>query len=884
MNISFKLWLVILSLLVIKTGILAQVNSTSSMIQTLDNWELISSANIKNLKDIHNKKWSSDKVIPIKVPNTIFGGLVEFGQIKNPFFAANLENFDRSAYDIPWVYRTTFNLNEEAPLGNVELILEGFNYKANVWINGELIADSTYLIGPYRIINLSLQFSLLRPKDNVLVIEIFPPKEGDLTIGWVDWNPYPPDDNMGLWRPVKLKQSGDVSIKSAFVETKIDKVNFSWADLGISVDLVNHSPFDKKGKIIGHIDEISFEMNFQLDSYDQKTIQISPTTHPELYIENPEIWWPNNLGEQPLYDLNLQLFLDDELSDNYHTRFGIREVDTYINEEGHRGYTINGKKILIKGGGWVDDLFLREDEQKVRSQVQYTKHMGLNTIRLEGFWGSSKTLFDACDEEGILLMIGWSCHWEWEAYCQRPTDDWLLIRPEENEFHAQSFQDQVRWLRNHPSIFTWVYGSDMLPRPELELILTRDLDAVDKTRPRLAGCRQVSQDGSSIYTSEISGPVAVKMMGPYSYVTPNYWYEDRKYGGAYGFNTETGPGIVPTVFESVQKFTPKDKLWPVNEVWDFHTGRGHFATFDRWLAPFNERYGKATSAEDLSFRAQLSNYEALRAMFEAFTANKPAATGIIQWMLNSSFPNHLWQLYDYYLMPTGAFYGTKKANQTQTAIYNYHEKAIYASNESLKARKLTIKMQVMDLNSNLIFQKEFPIEIEAYSSQKVYQLPDSIHSEGHVYFIDLEVTENEDILSDNFYWVSKKEDVCDYDQTNWYITPNTSYADFNELNQLPMSNLEVKITSEEIEDYIVFSTEINNPSQYLAFFTELSICDQQTDENILPVFWADNYISFLPNEKRLIKAKIYKRDLGNADCYLRVKGMNINEARIDIKR
>ena len=853
----------------------------STMNQTLSSWELISSEYITDFQTLHKKNWSSDQATAIEVPNTVLGALIESGKIEEPFHGTQLKDFDRSDYDIPWIYRTQFNLNKNAPSNCVQLILEGFNYKANLWLNGELVADSTFLIGPYRIIDLNIT-KYVHPKDNILVIEVFPPRAGDLTIGWVDWNPYPPDDNMGLWRPVKIKQSGDVSIKSAFVESCIDKENYSWADLQVKVDLVNHNHQEQNGHLKGTIGAIEFEMDFHLAPNQAKTFTFRPEAYPALHLENPEIWWPNNLGEHPLYKLNLKVYAKNEFSDDYQTRFGIREVDTYINEEGNRGYTINGKKILIKGGGWVDDLFLREDAQKVRTQVEYTKHMGLNTIRLEGFWGSSKALFDACDEEGILLMIGWSCHWEWEDYCQRPTDNYLLIKAEENDFHAQSFQDQVRWLRNHPSVFNWVYGSDMLPRPELELALNKYLDSVDQSRPRLAGCRQIAQDGSSSYTSEISGPVAVKMVGPYSYVTPNYWIEDRQYGGAWGFNTETGPGIVPTVFESVKKFTPEEDLWPINDVWDFHSGRGHFATFERWLPAFNARYGAASSAEDLCFRAQLSNYEALRAMFEAFTVNKPSATGIIQWMLNSAFPNHLWQLYDYYLMPTGAFYGTKKANQTQTAIYDYHNKAIYVSNESFENKDLSVKIKVLDINSNILFEKDFDVSVDAYSAKKLYQLPDSLNTSANVYFIDLKVYEKGKPLSDNFYWISKKEDVCDYEKTNWFITPNSSYADFTELKHLTPSYPEVNISSKNLDGTTEFAVELYNPGKHLAFFMELAICDEESKETILPVFWEDNYVSLLPGEKKIIKARIKSRENVRALSYLRVKGMNVEEKRYPI--
>ena len=141
----------------------------------------------------------------------------------------------------------------------------------------------------------------------------------------------------------------------------------------------------------------------------------------------------------------------------------------YINADGYRGYMVNGKKIFIRGGGWADELLLRESETNLEAQIQYTKAMNLNTIRLEGIWGSSQRLYDLADEYGLLVMAGWSCQWEWTEYLGKHCDDFGGFKSEADmELATNYLHDQVLWLRNHPSIFVWVVGSDKLPRPELE--------------------------------------------------------------------------------------------------------------------------------------------------------------------------------------------------------------------------------------------------------------------------------------------------------------------------------------------------------------------------------------------------------------------------------
>ncbi|MCK5347003.1 MAG: glycoside hydrolase family 2, partial [Candidatus Heimdallarchaeota archaeon] len=376
------------------------------------------------------------------------------------------------------------------------------------------------IIGSFRQFEFEVS-DLITLGKNYLAVEIIPPKPGDFTIGFVDWNPTPPDRNMGIWREVKLCMNQGVSINKPFVSTKIDLEKYQSADITITTDLKNHSNKKQSGEITGKIGDISFKQSYMLEKNETKTISFTPENFSDLHVKNPKLWWPNNLGEPNLYNLELTTTNNGKISDQQNIRFGIREVEDYINEQGHRGYKINGKKILIRGGGWVDNLLLADNDEKIKAQVKYVKHLNLNTIRLEGFWGSSQKLYDLADEYGILIMPGWSCQWEWEGYLGKETDDFGGIKTEEDmELITLSLHDQIIWLRNHPSIFVWVLGSDMLPRPALEQRYNKMLVSTDQTRPVLASC--------GLFDSEISGPTAVKMNGPYDYVTPNYWYLDKE--------------------------------------------------------------------------------------------------------------------------------------------------------------------------------------------------------------------------------------------------------------------------------------------------------------------------------------------------------------------
>jgi len=188
--------------------------------------------------------------------------------------------------------------------------------------------------------------------------------------------------------------------------------------------------------------------------------------------------------------------------------------------------------------------------------------MNLNCIRLEGIWGKDHSLYDLCDRYGILMMVGWSCHWEHEQYLGKPVDERFggITSPEDIDLMAKSWTDQVIWLRNHPSILVWAVGSDKIPHPDLERRYIDTFEKYEPTRPYLASTGGVGSEqaiiGSEVIVSDVSGQTGVKMLGPYAYTPPVYWYEDKKRGGAYGFNTETGPGVQVPVLQSLKKMIP----------------------------------------------------------------------------------------------------------------------------------------------------------------------------------------------------------------------------------------------------------------------------------------------------------------------------------------
>ena len=565
--------------------------------------------------------------------------------------------------------------------------------------------------------------------------------------------------------------------------------------------------------------------------------------------------------------------------------FAKRFLKDYFNEEGHRAFKINGKNVLIKGGGWTDDIFLADTPESLEAQIEYVKHINLNTIRLEGFWGKDQTLYDLCDKYGILVMVGWSCHWEHEEYLGKPVDEKYggILTSEDIEIVSKSFQDQIVWLRNHPSIFVWTVGSDKLPHPDLEKKYVEILKKYDGTRNYLASTGGMgSEQGIIVNTlleSDISGSTGVKMLGPYAYTPPIYWHTDKNLGGAYGFNTETGPGAQVPPLESLKKMIPEDHLWHIDDYWNFHCAQNVFSTLDRYIKAINERYGEADSVEEFVKKAQVINYELMRPMFEAFQANKFVSTGIIQWMLNTAWPKMYWQLYDYFLMPNGAFYGTKKACQPLHLLYRYGLNDIFLVNDFLNsAKNLKATIRIFDIDSRELFNQTLTVDIGENQSKQIFKLPE-IENLSTTYFLDLRLINSEGVeIDNNFYWLSTKPDVLDYEAKagEWsFYTPSKEYADFTLLNSLPEVQIRVSHRFEKSEDKQKVLVELDNQANNIAFFIELNVSGKKSGATILPVFWDDNYISLLPGEKRKIEATFFDKDLKNDKPELKISGWNL---------
>ena len=782
------------------------------------------------------------------VPSTVAGTLYAAGFFGDDLFVGrNYENADKSIFDDEWTYSTVFP-GKPAKGQHAELVFDGLDYYADVFLNGKQIASSDTTFGVF--IRRAYDVTGLLKGKNKLEVRLRRAQKGDLNIGFVDWNPRPLDESMGIVRPVTLRTTGAVSIEDIYVVPDLDVESFAKADLCVRVTLRNkeNRPVDATLGLElggGDADPVSSDIAVSLGAGETKDITLTPAEASMLHIDNPRVWWTYDLGTPELYDLTVCVKEGEGVSDVDATTFGIRKIESRLTEENYRQFTLNGKDILLKGAGWTDDIFLEDTPESIERQVRYVKDMNLNLIRFENIWGKDDTVYDLCDRLGVMALVGFSCQWEWEGYCGLPEVDGYgcINTPESEALAVQYFHDQVVRLHNHASVIAWLTGSDRIPNPGLE---KRYLAIYEKEdcRPYVCSAKNIES---------LAGWSGTKMEGPYEYVGADYWYKDTRSGGAFGFNTETGIGANLPQIESLRRMIPEDALWPLSDSWDFHcTASGSAMSSTRMLQrTVTGLYGGFDGLEDFVRKAHAVDYDGTRAMFEAFRVRVPKSTGIVQWMLNSAWPSLYWQLYDWYGIPTAGYYGTKKACEPVQLLFDYDTRKVYAVNESADAapRALQASVKVFDSSSRLIGEQKATVNVGYRDVLPVFDLR---RYDGKPHFVALSLSDADGFVADNFYVLPAKDNEYNWRRSNWYMTPITTWADLGFAFAQPEADVEMTVEGNCIT--------LTNKSAVISYMNILKAKD--ADGNLVaPAFWSDNFFPLLPGETKTVVCDAEAEDI-----------------------
>lgn len=843
-----------------------------------EHWDLQSAAKFQaDGAAVSTTGFVADSWYKTSVPRTVLAALVDNGVYPDPFYGENLRQipgFQEGSWlvmkeDSPfwpsWWYRTEFDVPADWKDKHVVLHLDGINFRANVWLNGVRIADSDRVVGMFRRFEFDVNAQLRFGEKNCLAVEIIAPghipkknyhtKQVEATTGWDDHNPQPPDLNMGIWQDVYLTATGPVALRHPYVASDLDLPSLDVAHLSVEAYAVNKTDAAVTGTLAGNIENISFSQEVTLQPKETLVVHFTPEAFSQLNLKSPRIWWPVNVGKQELYEVELTFTVDGSASDTARTSFGIREATTYINDEGWRGYQVNGKNILIRGGAWMtSDMLLRLTPHRYNALVRYAAEGNLNMLRSEGFSiRETEDFYNACDRYGVMATQ--------QIFGRSIPDEELAV---------DCIRDMMLRIRNHPSLVHFLGHDETFP--------TETLDAAYKKLIADLDVRRTYQPHSGAFEIEErfqTGGTRTGSLQVWTYAPPNHYYisEDT---GAWGFAQSGGIGGIFASKESLHRMMPEEALWPpFSKTWSFHTVIQGAHYFSPVFKAIQDRYGKVENADDLIRKGLALNYECARGMFEAYGREKYKATGITTWKYDAAWPAaQTWHYIDWYLIPTAGYYGAKKACEPLHVQYSYDNDTVYVVNARYRDEKgLKVTARVLNQDLSEKFQKSVTVDVAADGKTNAFTIewPEGLST---TYFLLLKLEDAEGkTVSNNFYWLSTVRDVPH--KLEQYFANPVSTADMKALASLPPVELKSTVSHGEKDAESCTTVTLENPSGNLAFLVRLALTKGEGGAEASPVFWSDNYFALLPGESREIRALYSAQDLEGAAPAVKIDGWNV---------
>ncbi|MBR4298285.1 MAG: glycoside hydrolase family 2 [Bacteroidales bacterium] len=845
-------------------------------------------------------KVMTDEWYNATVPGTVLTTLVDQGVYPDPYYGLNNLAIPEDLCRKDWWYRCSFNLPEEMlAKESLELLFNGINYRADVWLNGKKLGNiaGAFIRGRFEITDLA-------QAENTLAVHIYPPANpgipheqsprsgggkngGSLCLdgptficseGW-DWMPGVRDRNIGIWQDVQLVATDGISFGDTHVITDLPLPDVSYADLTVKTSLKNSLDSDQTVLLEGKIgDLICFSQAVDVPAGAQVPVEVS-----ELVLSNPELWMPNGYGDPNMYELELICVLGDKVSDTQVTRFGVRELSYELTvdapsakgiriehnplADNHIGQLLDHRMLRDTLGGLhipslsegldVKDVTVIPNEGM--SPYLIIKVNGVRIFCRGGNWGMDDMMKNVSREhlepyfilhkEANFNMIrnwtGASTSENFYDLCDEYgmlvwNDFWIStegfnLDPLDEDLFMRNATDVVRRFGHHPSIVMWCPRNEGYATETLERRLSAMIHKEDVTRRYHPNSRNCN----------------MRWSGPWHYYKDAsvYYYYD-----AHGFNSEIGSPSVPTA-ASMRKMMPEADQWPISDTWHYHD---LLNGLDEYVAAVDRLYGKAESLDDFCSKVQFINYDSYRAMFESWNSVMWAdGSGVLLWMSHPAWPSVEWQTYSWDYETFGSYYGSRKACEPVHVQMNLDDHDVVVLNTTTSAlADMKVSLACYDLAGNKLSAKTVKdIDVPANSKLELFKAElDGL--EGN-YMVRL-------VLSD------RKGKVV---TVNDYMMRGEGTEDFTAFNNVGKAQIKARRVSSKdgLTRY-----EITNVSRNIAMNLKFNLCDPKTGEIILPAYFSDGYFHLLPGEKRTIE--VHSPSAGE----IMVEGYNVDNTTLKL--
>jgi Glycosyl hydrolase 2 galactose-binding domain-like/Exo-beta-D-glucosaminidase Ig-fold domain/Glycosyl hydrolases family 2/Concanavalin A-like lectin/glucanases superfamily/Glycosyl hydrolases family 2, TIM barrel domain len=877
---------------------------------------------------------ASGKWMQATVPGTVLTTMIDQGVYPDPDYGLNNLAIPESLNKQDYWYRSEFKTPEGVAGRKLVLTFEGINYKAEVWLNGHSLGTITgaFIRGVFEVSR------ILKP-DNVLAVKISPPPHPGIpqeqsikggpgenggtmcldgptfvaTEGW-DWIPAIRDRNTGIWQPVVLSASGEVTIGDPQVVTSLPLPDISRTDVTITVPLDNTTGSPVRGTLKAAFEgvEVSKEVSVAAG---KSEVKLTSGEFSQLTVPHPRLWWPNGYGKQELYHLKLSFSESGKQSDAKEVRFGIREI-TYelslLDSGGHLrrleySPTVAAQKnqhvVDVSHSGmreipppdpippdvakewkewwksWVASLAPGGESSPSVHMLDDTKMTPYLVIKVNGVriacrggnWGMDDSrkrvsrerlepFFKLHHDANLNIIRNWVGQNTEESFFDLADEYGLLVWNdfwESTQDYNLEAEDPLLFLDNaRDSILRFRNHPSIVMwcgRNEgvPQPIINEGLDELTRT---LDGTR---------YYSPSSNQVNLQNSGPYKYMDPGLYYTALNHG----FSVETGTPSFSTL-ESFRASVPEPDQWPIDDVWAYHdwhaSGNGDMGPF---MSQIEKEFGAPTSLEDFERKAQMLNYVDHRAIFEGMNQHLWAPnSGRMLWMTQPAWPSNTWQILSHDYDTQASYYGVKKACEPLHVQLDLSSFEVTVVNTTTEAHPdLSVSAKVYSLDQKLLLQHEEKKDSDADSPVEAFKLDLAPLFSNGVLLVKLELQDSSGhVVSDNLYWLAADNST------------------FRQLTQLPTAPVTATITGYEQMGRNVHETiKLENGGKIVALETKLTLLDSK-GARILPAYFSDNYVSLLPGESKQISVT-YASAQGQGTSKLAIRGWNVPTGTVTTK-
>ena len=700
------------------------------------------------------------------VPGTIHTDLLNLNLIEEPFYSDN-ENKLQWIGECDWSYKNKFDLpkhfDKDKP---IFLVFDGIDTVAEIFVNGVKVAvvDNMFLAYKFEISEFikdkknKLEINFVSPVKYARQIEIEKGKlpvalkservyirKAQYSFGW-DWGPT--FVTVGIWKNVYLSQQERFYVENITFDTL--SIKEDTAHVKLKIKLNKPASDGIKYKICLSNNENKIEFIEPASRNVTETIKQFP-------IKNPKLWWPNGMGEQNLYNIEIQILRNDEILDEKKKKIGIRTVELQL-KDGEKNtfrFIINSKPTFLKGVNWIpSDSFLpRIDENKYRKLLSFARDANMNVVRV---WGGgiyeNDIFYELCDELGLLV---------WQDFMFA-----CASYPEHEEFinSVQAEVEQnVKRLQHHPSIAIWCgnnenewgfYQEQKKPFTEMSgykiyhEVIPAILKQIDPKR---------SYWPSTPFSNEEEDPNSPLSGNRHQWGIWSSWidYKEVKNDESL-FVTEFGFQS-SACYPTISKVLPKNQLSSQSRVFEHHNKQVEGP--ERLFKFLSAHLPVRTDLRDFIYLSQLNQGLALKECVEHWQLRFPETNGSIIWQLNDCWPVASWALIDSDLIPKLSYYTIKESfsNTFVSVVEDSGELKISILNNSLERFAGSFKLDLVSLPSgkvtNVIIKKIIadPLSKGEYYS---FHLSSGIKNGEGIYVISLS-DNNGNLINRNYYSITE---------------------------------------------------------------------------------------------------------------------------------